>query len=207
MAKFAGQGATVYYLVLTDSCKGTADPQMTTEKLKHIREHEQNAALEIIGGKAVEFLGYCDCELEVTQELKGKIVEAIRTIKPDVVVTFDPSMVYSAEHGFINHPDHRAAGQATLDAVFPIARGPLCYPEHLKAGLQPHNTSTILLFNFDKSNFAVDITNTFSKKLAALEAHGSQETMPPEYLEEIAREQGEQYGFELAEAFMRIDIV
>lgn len=206
VAKFAHDGAEVHYLIITDGCKGTNDNNMTPEKLRHTRQEEQRAALNVLGGKEASFLGYCDGELEVTMELKNKIVKAIRTVRPDVVITFDPSMIYSEKLGYINHPDHRAAGQATLDAVFPLARDRLSFPEHSETGIEPHVTPTVLLVNFDKSNFAVDITDTLDKKIEALSQHVSQSTMPPEFFRDHAIEDGRQYGLELAEAFVRIDL-
>ncbi|HET7320856.1 MAG TPA: PIG-L family deacetylase, partial [Candidatus Saccharimonadales bacterium] len=89
LAKWAAQGAAVYYLVLTDGSKGSADPSMTPEKLKTIRHQEQTEALKRLGGKRVDFLDYPDGYLEVTLDLKRDIVKAIRTCRPDVVITMD----------------------------------------------------------------------------------------------------------------------
>lgn len=209
MAGFAKAGAEVHYLILTDGSKGSADRKMLPAELVKIREAEQRAAVEIIGGKSVQFLGYPDGGLEVTLELKKQIAKVIRTIKPDVVITMDPSMIYSASRGFINHPDHRAAGQATLDAVFPLARDHLSFPELYAEGYDPHITPTVLLINFDKGNFAVDITETFEIKMAALEAHTSQVSNLDEvrgWMTAMSSEAGKEYGYKLAEAFVRIDI-
>ena len=209
MAGFAKAGAEVHYLILTDGSKGSANHEMLPLQLIRIRETEQRAAVAIIGGKSVQFLGYPDGGLEVTLELKKQIAKVIRTIKPDVVITMDPSMIYSALRGFINHPDHRAAGQATLDAVFPLARDHLSFPELYAEGYQPHITPTVLLINFDSRNFAVDITETFETKIAALQAHASQVSNLEEvrgWLENMSSEVGKDYGYKLAEAFIRIDI-
>ena len=209
MAKYAKAGAEVHYLIITDGSKGSSDLEMSSFDLVKLRETEQRAAVEIIGGKGVEFLGFPDGGLEVTMDLKKQIAKVIRSIRPDVVITMDPSMLYSSRRGFINHPDHRAAGQATLDAVFPLARDHLSFPELFAAGFEPHITPTILLINFDKSNFAVDITNTFETKIAALNAHTSQVPNIDEvrgFMTAIASEIGQDSGFKLAEAFVRIDI-
>ncbi len=209
MAWFANHGAAVHYLILTDGSKGSDDPNVSSAELVKIREAEQRAAVKAIGGKSVSFLGYPDGMLEVTMELKKDIVKAIRTIKPDVVVTMDPSMLYSAKRGFINHPDHRAAGQAALDAVFPLARDHLSFPELFTAGFLPHKTKTVLLTNFEQGNFYVDITATFDYKLAALEAHASQVAdiiSTGKFIKDMARLAGEIAGCELAESFVRIDV-
>lgn len=209
MASFAEQGAAVHYLIISDGSKGSDKPDVTSEELVRIREKEQRAAVKIIGGKSVQFLGYPDGELEVTMRLKQDVVRVIRSIKPDVVITMDPSMIYSAARGFINHPDHRVAGQVTLDAVFPLARDHLTFPTLYAEGHKPHKTKTVLLSNFDNSNFVVDITKTFDKKLAALQAHKSQ--VPD--LEEVkvwlrvwATKAGERAGYKLGESFVRIDL-
>ncbi|MEJ0073518.1 MAG: PIG-L deacetylase family protein [Candidatus Saccharibacteria bacterium] len=174
VAKFVAGGAKGYYLILTDASKGTADRTIEPKQLTALRQEEQRAAAGILGLEKVFFGDYEDGALEVTQDVKRDIVRAIREVKPEVVITMDPSFIYSAEYGFINHPDHRAAGQATLDAVYPLARDHLSFPELLKEGLEPHKTATVLLTNFEKHGFLVDITDHMETKLKALGAHASQ---------------------------------
>lgn len=208
IATFAAQGAEIHYLILTDGGNGSEDSHMSPQELTAIRQEEQRNALQILGGTHVNFLNYADGGLEISMALKKDIVKEIRTVKPDVVITLDPTLIYSAKNGIINHPDHRAAGQATLDAVFPLARDHLAFPELFTEGYQPHKTPTVLLINFDGGNYAVDITQTFDLKTNALRAHASQfgdfETLP--WLYDIAKSHGEQSGYELAESFVRIDI-
>ena len=208
MAAFARLGAEVHYLILTDGSKGSDDLTVTSEELTSIRHQEQRDALKILGGKNANFLDYPDGELEISMALKKDIVKSIRTIKPDVVITLDPTLVYSTKAGIINHPDHRAAGQAVLDAVFPLARDHLTFPDLLAEGYQPHKTPTILLINFDSGNFAVDITETFELKKSALSAHTSQfgDLEGSTWLKDMAKRHGEKAGYELAESFVRLDI-
>lgn len=208
LAHFAADGAEIHYLILTDGGKGSDDPSMTSAQLTEIRHAEQQAALAIVGGKSITFLDYPDGELEVTMELKKQIVKRIRSVKPNVVITMDPTVIYSAQRGIINHPDHRAAGQATLDAVFPLARDRLTFPELYEAGYEPHKTETVLLVNFNESNFAVDITGSFETKLRALKAHVSQfgDIDGSSWVHDMAAQQGEKYDYELAESFVRIDV-
>lgn len=209
MASFAEAGAEVHYLILTDGSKGSDDMKLSSPQLVKMREDEQRNAIKAIGGKGVIFLGYPDAQLEVTMELKKDIVKVIRTIKPDVVITMDPSMLYSTERGFINHPDHRAAGQAALDAVFPLARDHLTFPELYAAGYKPHKTATVLLTNFDKGNYIVDTSNCFPKKIDALKAHASQvsdvEGMR-KWLEQMSARVGKKAGYKYGEQFIRLDI-
>lgn len=209
LAQFSAAGAEVHYLILTDGGKGTADKTTKPGALTEIRRQEQRAALKVLGGKTVQFLDYPDGHLEVTMDLKKDIVQVIRQLKPDVVVTIDPTFAYAADFGLINHPDHRAAGQATLDAVFPLARDCHAFPELCDAGMEPHNTSSILLINLAQSNYCVDITDTFETKLAALAAHTSQmkdKASLKHRLERMALMAGKQLGCRCGEAFMRIDI-
>jgi LmbE family N-acetylglucosaminyl deacetylase len=209
MAWFAKQGAKVHYLIITDGSKGTDDLKVSPKELIKIRQTEQRAAVKAVGGKSVSFLNYPDSMLEVTMDLKRDIVRIIRSVKPDVVITMDPSMLYSANRGFINHPDHRAAGQAALDAVFPLARDHLSFPELLKDGYLPHKTKTVLLINFDQSNFYVDISETLTNKLSALKAHASQIPDMDEifgFVKDISRRAGRKANFQFAESFVRIDV-
>lgn len=209
MAVYADQGAEIHYLILTDGSKGTSDESLSPAQLIKMRQKEQTEALKCIGGKQAHFLSYTDGELEVTMQLKRDIIKVIRTIKPDVVVTMDPSVLYSAERGMINHPDHRAAGQATLDAVFPLARDHLAFPELLAEGHTPHKVSTLLLINFNTSNFAVDISSTLDNKLNALKAHFSQMSdmaRVESIVKDIATRAGKSAECKFAEAFVRIDI-
>lgn len=209
MAKFASDGAAVYYLLLTDGSKGSRDKNLSSEELIKIRQEEQRAALLTVGGKGITFLNYPDSGLYVTQELKRDIVKEIRQLKPDVVITQDPTVVYSESRGFINHTDHRAAGLATIDAVFPLARDHLTFPELNRQGLTPHKVKTLLLTNFDKQNFYVDISETLDKKLGALRNHVSQIhdfDAVKERFTMMAEAAGKKAGCRYAEGFMRLDM-
>lgn len=209
LAVFAAGGARVHYLILTDGGKGTSDIHISSTELRRIRHREQEAACKAVGGHGVEFLDYPDGALEVTMQLKEDIVRAIRTIKPDTVITMDPSMIYAASRGFINHPDHRAAGQATLDAVYPLARDHLAFPELYNNGLEPHKVKTVLLTNFEHHDYCVDISSTIEHKLEALAAHASQMgdiAGVQQRMRQQAQRLGEAAGYDYAECFVRIDI-
>lgn len=208
LTKFASAGAKVYYLILTDGSNGTADQTMDAGELVAARKSEQKAAEQAVGAAGSEFLNYKDGELEVTIALKKDIVRVIRKLKPDVVITFDPSMLYYAPRNFINHPDHRAAGQATLDAIFPLARDHLSFPDLHAQGYQPHKVKTVLLSNFEKQNFFIDITDTINAKIAAVAAHSSQ--MPDmaaiaETIRSTAAQAGAAIDVAYAEGFVRIN--
>jgi len=209
MAKFIAEGAKGYYLILTNANKGTSDRSLTGDRLRDIRREEQRAAGKLLGLTDVFFGEYEDGALEVTQAVKRDIARVIRMTKPDVVITMDPTNLYSVEAGFINHTDHRAAGQATLDAVYPLARDHLTFPELLAEGLEPHKTATVLMTNFDQHNFYVDITSQIDIKLEALRAHASQLTDPDATLKAVrtrAAQAGSKVGASYAESFVRIDL-
>lgn len=207
MAKWAAAGADITYLVCTDGSKGSENPKMTPRRLAALRKKEQRDAAAILGVADVIFLGHRDGELVANLKLKEAIVRVIRMKRPDVVVTLDPAFFYSLERGFINHPDHRAAGQAAVDAVFPLARDRLNFPQHEKRGLRPHKAKTLLLVSFDAPTHLEDISKTIDKKLAALRAHKSQ--VGGDALTRM-RERGAALGkkgrMRYAEGFKRLDI-
>ncbi len=210
VAKWAAEGTDVYYLILTNGNKGSADRSISPAALTATRRAEQQAAAKVLGVKDVLFCDYDDGMLEVTMDVKRDIARIIRTVRPEVVMTMDPSVLYSADQGFINHPDHRAAGQATLDAVFPLARDYMSFPELLRdEGLEPHNVSTLLLLNFNLHNYVVNISDTIEQKMTALAAHTSQMPDLPATqarMRQRAALAGTAAGAEYAEEFLRIDI-
>ena len=209
VAQFVQNGAKVYYLILTDGGAGSEDRSITSAELQTIRQEEQRNAGKVLGLADVYFCDFEDGTLQNSLEVKREVVRAIRRVKPDVVISVDPSVLYSPALGFINHPDHRAAGQAALDAVFPLARDHMSFPELLDEGLEPHKTKTVLLMNFNEHNFAVDISKTIDLKFKALAEHASQIPDLKEVKERFtcrAAEVGKEYGYTYAEPFMRIDI-
>jgi LmbE family N-acetylglucosaminyl deacetylase len=140
IARLIAEGKEVFYLMVTRGDKGSEDPDMTPERLASIREQEQRQAAETLGIKLVTFLeGYFDGEVEPTIQLRREIALAVRQIKPDAVLTFDPWKKNEA------HPDHRAVGICTVDALA-CARGSMYYPEQLRTGLIPPQRSKFVLF-------------------------------------------------------------
>jgi LmbE family N-acetylglucosaminyl deacetylase len=207
IARWVREGATAYYLILTNGNKGTHDRTLSPNQLRDLRRDEQRAAAKILGVAEVFFCDYNDGELECSLEVKECIARRIRQVGPDVVLTMDPTMVYSSKRGFINHPDHRAAGQATLDAVYPLARDHLAFPALFQEGLEPHEVSTVLLVNFDEGDFYVDISKDMKAKVKALKAHKTQ--VGPQAIKMVkswAAQAGATAGCQFAEAFVRVDV-
>ena len=209
IAKWTKKGALVTYLVCTDGSKGSDDPNITPRKLAATRKKEQLRAAEILGVKEVMFLQYPDGELIVNAKLKEDISRVIRQKKPELVITLDPTFLYSTKFGFVNHSDHQAAGQAAIDAVFPLARDRLNFPHHEKEGLAPHKTKTLLLVSLENPEHFEDISGTIEKKLEALRVHKSQIVSASDLESRIrkrARGLGRTLGFRYAEGFKCINL-
>jgi len=204
LLKWKNLGVKGSIVIATNGDKGSHDKNITSEKLKEIRKNEQLRASEMLGLENTWFLGYPDAQLEITQELKEKIVKIIRSYKPDIVFTWDPTLVYSIEKHMINHPDHRAIGQAVLDACFPLARDRLIFEEHEKNGLSSHCVTDFFLFNFDKSNYFEDVSEFIDKKIELLKIHKSQinEKTISGIITQWARETGKKTNLPSAEGFV-----
>ncbi|HXF84584.1 MAG TPA: PIG-L deacetylase family protein [Anaerolineales bacterium] len=175
LAKWARAGHRITYQLLTCGDKGFNDhtpPDMTPEALCAIRHEEQRAAANVIGAQEVHFLDYPDGYLVPDLNLRREIVRIIRKFKPDILVTCDPQNLF-ATYG-INHPDHRAAGQAVLDAVFPAAGNKGYFPELLAEGFEPHMPQEIWCALTAQPNTVIDVTDTWEIKLEALLQHKTQ---------------------------------
>ncbi len=205
-AKWARAGSRVIYVVITDGNVGSHEDGMTAEKLAEIRRAEQTAAGRVAGAECV-FLGYHDGFLQPTLELRKDLVRLIRQYRPDAVVCGDPSNYFPSEN-YITHPDHRAAGQAALDAVFPASEMSLLYPDLAAEGLTGHKVDYVFVTFGERANHYVDITDTIDLKIEALKLHASQlgEWNPSDMIREWAAETGKKVGFAYAEAFYRITL-
>jgi LmbE family N-acetylglucosaminyl deacetylase len=204
VAKWARAGAEVTYVIITKGDKGSEDPAMTPGRLTEIREAEQRAAGAILGVQNYEFMGYPDGYLVHTLELRKDLARLIRKYRPEVVMCFDPTNRFISD-GYTNHPDHRASGDATVDAVFPTARDRLTFPELLLDGYEPHKVKQLWMGTAKEPNVWVDIGETLALKQAALAAHPSQ--LGPDIIafgEQMARWGAAGQDFEFGEAFHRI---
>jgi len=177
LALWARAGHRITYQLLTCGDKGFNDStsaDMTPDALCTIRHEEQIAAANVIGvdAEAVHFMDSPDGYLLPDLSLRRDIVRVIRKFKPDILVTCDPQTLF-AIYG-INHPDHRAAGQAVLDAVFPAAGSPVFFPELLIEGHLPHMPREVWCSLTMQPNVVIDVTETWSIKLEALLQHKSQ---------------------------------
>ena len=212
IAKFIEEGYEGYYLVCTDGSRGSADPEMTHQKLSNIRKEEQIAAGSVLGLTDVFFLTHTDTQLVSDTTLKEEIVRSIRRLKPSIVITMDPACLYErsfalTDTSVVNHTDHRAVGEATMDAVFPLARDRLTFPEHIAEGLEEYRVSELWFVCFAKKEYIVDISSTLDKKLAAIKCHASQ---VPDFEEKkkrgiyTAETFGREKGYTYGESFVRL---
>jgi LmbE family N-acetylglucosaminyl deacetylase len=203
VAAWTRAGCRVTYVVCTDGNAGSHEPGMTREKLAEIRRAEQQAACATLGVSDLVFLGYDDGLLQPTLDVRRELVRVIRQRRPEVVITWDPTELFSGD-AYINHPDHRAAAQAALDAVSPAAAMPLLWPE---TGT-PHQVQQVYVHGNDKPNLWVDITQTIEQKIAALKQHASQmgNWDPDELIRGWNAETGQDKGLTYAESYRVITL-
>lgn len=203
VAKWIRAGAHVTYALLTDGAAGSNDPDADLEGLVALRRTEQDAAAEVVGVTDVRYLGYPDGRLEANLDVRKAVTRLIREVKPDRVVCQDPETLFRAD-GYINHPDHRAAGLNTIYAVFPSAETRPAFPGLIEEGYEPHKVTELYMTLTNAPSVVVDITETFEDKIEALLKHESQLGDGEWAREAIGgwnREQGEPYGMQYAEAF------
>jgi len=175
IAAFSAAGVEVAYCIVTSGEAGGSDRSMPRAEMAEIREREQRAAATAVGVDDVTFLGYPDGALTVSMDLRRDITRVIRRFKPDRLITQSPQRRW--DFIYASHPDHLAAGEAAVCAVYPDARNPFAHPELLsQEGLEPHSVNEVWLMTADDSNRAVDISSTFDTKMAALRSHRSQGT-------------------------------
>lgn len=205
IARWCKEGTEVIYVICTDGSKGSDDPAMTSSTLAKIRRDEQSAAAVVLGVKNVVFLDHEDSMLQPTLELRKDIVREIRRYKPTVLITSNPNRTLDGT-GYIGHPDHMAASEAALAAVFPSARDRLTFPDLLAEGLEPHKVREILIMNGNQTaDTWIDVTETIDIAIDALQQHKSQ--VEPESaarrMRERRKETGKPKGMKYAEAFKR----
>jgi len=208
-AKWAANGCEVTYVIITDGNAGSHEEGMTRERIAEIRREEQRAAAAVCGVQNCLFFGYDDGFLQPTLALRKELVRIVRQYKPNVVLAMDPSNYFPSD-SYINHPDHRAAGTATIEAVFPAAEMSLLYPDMVEEGLLGHKPNYVYLFFTpeDKINLYVDISDHIDTKIKSLKEHKSQmgEWDPTERITNWAAETGKKVGFAHAERFRRITL-
>jgi LmbE family N-acetylglucosaminyl deacetylase len=203
VAKLVREGTEVHYVCVTDGSAGSNEPGVTREEMRPIRTREQRAACEVLGVAECHFLGFVDGELELSMDLRRAVTREIRRIRPDLIIGPDPDRLWNRDRDYINHRDHRVAGEAVLTAIMPDAPTRMQFPELLDEGFEPFEPPNLWLMAED-GDLLVDITETIDVKVEALGRHESQLGAFPDWEEEIrsrAKELGAGAGMEYAECF------
>jgi LmbE family N-acetylglucosaminyl deacetylase len=201
LLKWVAEGWKLSLCVITDGDKGTNDPTDDAATVIARRRAEQTAAAARLGADVI-YLHYEDGSLQPTLELRRDLVRVMRRLRPDRVVANDPTVWF--RHGrYINHPDHRAAGQALVEAVYPAVKKVAIFPELLAEGLQPHVVEEVWLASPDEPDTWVDIADVLDEKISLICEHASQ--FAPESTRlaftRIAAESGKARGLTAAESF------
>ncbi len=197
LARWGTDGWTVYLAVCTDGGKGSHDPTVNPITLAAQRRQEQRAAAETLDIAEVTFLDYPDGELNRAPDLVAGLARLVRRLRPHRVLACDPWRRYEL------HPDHRAAGLATLDTVL-AAGNPHYFPGQLAEGLPTHQVQEVYLYGAEEPDTWVDVTATLERKLAAIACHRSQVERMPNLIEDMRRcnaDYGRESGYMYAEAF------
>ena len=185
VAGWTATGIEVTYAIVTNGDAGGSDHSVPREEIPAIRQFEQRAAAAAVGVTDVRFLGYVDGELVVSHDLRRDISRVIRQVRPDRMLIQSPDRNW--ERIAASHPDHMAAGQAAIQAVYPDARNPFAHPTLLTdEGLEAWTVREVWVMAGTEPNHFVDITDRFDSKIAALRAHESQ-TGGMEQLDEFVR--------------------
>ena len=205
VARWCAEGASVVYVLCTDGSKGSSDPAISSLELAKIRRKEQEDAGKILGLEEIIFLDYPDSYLEPTLNLRKDIAREIRRSRPEILICQNPIRTLSVGRGS-GHPDHIAAGESALSAVFPTARDRLTFPDLLEEGLEPHNVSEVWIMGTDNPDWWVDVTEYMDRAIKSLEQHESQVNGRniADRLKEGRRRIGEPHEMEYGEAFKRL---
>lgn len=202
-ARWIDEGSAGWLVCCTSGDAGADDWRTDPLELAALREREQLLAAEVVGYAGVSFLHQPDGAVANDLALREQLVREIRTFRPDAVLAVDPETLFYTDGG-VNHADHRAAGIAAVDAVYPAARNAMSFPWLARDGLVPHTVRRLYLFWSNHPSAWVDVSDTIERKLAALRAHGSQIRHPERLEPRIrtwARDEGDAIGSAAAEAF------
>ncbi len=209
LAKWAAAEREVHLLVLTNGDRGSQDRDLDRAELARVRGRETAEGARVLGLATVTVLDVHDGDLQNTPEVRAEVVRAIRRIRPDTIVSCDPTSWFF-ENRYYNHSDHRTAGAVTLDAAFPGAGNPHYFTDHLDEGLDPHDVPQIWLAWTLEPSHREDVTGHLETKVAALAEHASQLADGIAFFEEElareAEEDGRVIGVRHAEAFRVLDL-
>ena len=209
VAKLCSEGWEIVYVMCTDGSKGSSDREVSQKELSRMRRQEQIEAGKVLGLKDVVFLDYEDSMLQPTLELRRDIAREIRRYQPDVVICQYPMRNLDGGWG-VGHPDHMAAGEAALAAVFPTARDHMTFPELLEAGFEPHKVAEVWITGHPEPDLWIDVTKHIDTSIKAIMSHESQvgerdENVMRERMRGWRRRSAVGKGMQHAEAYKRIE--
>jgi LmbE family N-acetylglucosaminyl deacetylase len=205
IARWIKAGHTVRYVLLTQGDKGAKDVTLTAKDISAIRVAEQQAACAYLGVASVDFMDYEDGYIVPDLEMRKRVVRYIRKYQPQILVTCDPSNLFPSQN-YINHPDHRYAGQVVVDAVFPAAGNHFFFTELVDEGYPPHEVEEVWMSLTQQPDVTLDVTDFWHVRLEALKRHASQ-IGDPRAFEERMRERvtdAESGEIKMEETFRRI---
>ena len=205
IARWIKAGHCVRYVLLTKGDKGAKDETLSTEDVAKLRISEQNEAASFLGVTSIDFLDYEDGYIVPDLEMRKQIVRCIRKYQPHILVTCDPSNLFPSQQ-YINHPDHRNAGQVVIDAVFPASGNRFFFPELLEEGFAPHEVEEVWMSLTNQADMKLDVTEYWDVKIGALKKHASQIGDPRAFekrmLERVNNSNDVEFKYE--ESFRRI---
>jgi len=180
VARWIKAGHIVSYHLLTKGDKGASNLNRSSKALARIRVKEQISAGNLLGVQEISFSKYPDGYLVANEKLRKDVVRIVRSQKPEIVVTCDPTNIFHNSN-YINHPDHRAAGKAVIDAVFPAVGNPMYYQDLSRKGLQPHTIEEVWMSLTNDPNMFLDVSEYWEIRAKALKEHKSQIGDPDQF--------------------------
>jgi len=208
LARWARAGTRVSYVLCTSGDVGIDEAGMTRARATEIREAEQSEAARIAGACEVVYLREPDGLLQPTLDLRKKLVREIRRFRPEVVMCGDPTSIWAGSD-YINHPDHRAAAMAALEAAFPAAGQPNLFEDLAEQGIRAHKPRKVYVTVWDGADLYVNIDDTIETKIEALRAHKSQmrDWDPADMIHQWAAEAARGKEMAYAEAYRVVTLI
>ena len=166
MAVLTDAGVEVTYCLVTDGDAGGSDRSMSRSDMAALRRAEQTRAAKAVGVEHLVFLGHPDGRVVADLTLREDLSRVIREVRPNVVVC--QSAQRNLDRIYASHPDHLAAGEAAISAVYPDSRNPFAFPALLEAGLEPWTVDEVWVTGTQEANAHVEITPQLERKIEAL---------------------------------------